>query len=45
MFCLFRGKFDGRDAAVKRILPECFTFADREVCHFQDPFHDVIVTF
>lgn len=27
----FRGKFDGRDAAVKRILPECFSFADREV--------------
>lgn len=26
-----RGKFDGRDAAVKRILPECFSFADREV--------------
>ena len=28
---VFRGKFDGRDAAVKRILPECFSFADREV--------------
>ena len=27
----FRGNFDGRDAAVKRILPECFSFADREV--------------
>lgn len=28
---VYKGKFDGRDAAVKRILPECFTFADREV--------------
>ena len=27
----FRGKFDERDVAVKRILPECFSFADREV--------------
>lgn len=23
--------FDSRDVAVKRILPECFSFADREV--------------
>lgn len=23
--------FDNRDVAVKRILPECFSFADREV--------------
>lgn len=28
---IFRGKFDNRDVAVKRLLPECFTFADREV--------------
>lgn len=26
-----RGMFDTRDVAVKRILPECFSFADREV--------------
>lgn len=28
---VFRGEFDGRDVAVKRLLPECFTIADREV--------------
>lgn len=28
---LHRGKFDDRPVAVKRILPECFSFADREV--------------
>ena len=28
---IYRGKFDERDVAVKRILPECFSFADREV--------------
>ncbi|XP_031563309.1 serine/threonine-protein kinase/endoribonuclease IRE2-like isoform X1 [Actinia tenebrosa] len=28
---VYRGTFDGRDVAVKRILPECFSFADREV--------------
>ncbi|KAM4632624.1 serine/threonine-protein kinase/endoribonuclease IRE2 [Discoglossus pictus] len=28
---VFRGKFDGRLVAVKRILPESFTLADREV--------------
>lgn len=28
---LFRGEFDGRAVAVKRLLPDCFTFADREV--------------
>nr|CAD7429336.1 unnamed protein product [Timema monikensis] len=26
-----RGQFDNRAVAVKRLLPECFTFADREV--------------
>jgi len=26
-----RGMFDGRSVAVKRLLPECFSFADREV--------------
>lgn len=33
MFILFstRGQFDNRPVAVKRILPECFSFADREV--------------
>lgn len=30
-FLLFRGEFDGRAVAVKRLLPDCFTFADREV--------------
>lgn len=28
---VFRGRFDGRCVAVKRILPESFTLADREV--------------
>lgn len=28
---VYRGKFENRDIAVKRILPECFEFADREV--------------
>ncbi|KAJ8404258.1 hypothetical protein AAFF_G00340310 [Aldrovandia affinis] len=28
---VFRGEFDNRPVAVKRILPECFSFADREV--------------
>nr|XP_057921329.1 serine/threonine-protein kinase/endoribonuclease IRE1 isoform X3 [Doryrhamphus excisus] len=28
---VFRGNFDGRHVAVKRILPECFEVADREV--------------
>lgn len=27
----FRGNFDGRDVAVKRILPECVEVAEREV--------------
>ncbi|KAI1896112.1 hypothetical protein AGOR_G00091460 [Albula goreensis] len=27
---VFRGRFDGRRVAVKRILPECFDFAERE---------------
>lgn len=31
MVLFFRGTFDNRDVAVKRLLPECFTFADREV--------------
>uniref|UniRef100_A0A4W6FXA1 Serine/threonine-protein kinase/endoribonuclease IRE1 n=1 Tax=Lates calcarifer TaxID=8187 RepID=A0A4W6FXA1_LATCA len=29
--CDIRGKFDGRHVAVKRILPECFEVAEREV--------------
>ncbi|XP_061941085.1 serine/threonine-protein kinase/endoribonuclease IRE1 isoform X3 [Apis cerana] len=28
---VYRGNFDGRSVAVKRLLPDCFTFADREV--------------
>lgn len=28
---VFKGEFDARSVAVKRILPECFHFADREV--------------
>ncbi|KAM3622873.1 uncharacterized protein V6R79_004194 [Siganus canaliculatus] len=28
---VFRGQFDGRHVAVKRILPECFEVAEREV--------------
>lgn len=28
---VFRGSFEERKVAVKRLLPECFTFADREV--------------
>lgn len=28
---MIRGEFDGRSVAVKRLLPDCFTFADREV--------------
>ncbi|KAF5287499.1 hypothetical protein FQA39_LY04127 [Lamprigera yunnana] len=28
---VYRGEFDKRQVAVKRLLPECFTFADREV--------------
>ncbi|XP_033737119.1 serine/threonine-protein kinase/endoribonuclease IRE1-like [Pecten maximus] len=28
---VYRGRFDNRDVAIKRLLPECFTFADREV--------------
>lgn len=28
---VFRGSFEERSVAVKRLLPDCFTFADREV--------------
>ncbi|XP_050691255.1 serine/threonine-protein kinase/endoribonuclease IRE1-like isoform X2 [Eriocheir sinensis] len=28
---VFRGSFDGRSVAVKRVLPDCFSIADREV--------------
>lgn len=28
---VFKGKFENRQVAVKRLLPECFTLADREV--------------
>ena len=31
LVCTYRGQFDKRQVAVKRILPECFTLADREV--------------
>ncbi|KAJ6653925.1 hypothetical protein lerEdw1_007683 [Lerista edwardsae] len=30
--CVFRGHFDGRRVAVKRLLPECVRLVDREVC-------------
>ncbi|XP_062617880.1 serine/threonine-protein kinase/endoribonuclease IRE1-like [Saccostrea cucullata] len=41
---VYRGKFDNRDVAVKRLLPECFTFADREVelLRESDQHHNVI---
>lgn len=29
--CVFRGHFDDRPVAVKRILPDCYSLADREV--------------
>ena len=39
MSCLcFRGKFESRDVAVKRILSEYVTIADKEVCHFSANF-------
>uniref|UniRef100_H2ZJM4 non-specific serine/threonine protein kinase n=1 Tax=Ciona savignyi TaxID=51511 RepID=H2ZJM4_CIOSA len=28
---VYKGHFDGRAVAVKRVVPECFSFADREV--------------
>ncbi|XP_076074287.1 serine/threonine-protein kinase/endoribonuclease IRE1-like [Mytilus galloprovincialis] len=28
---VYKGRFENRPCAVKRLLPECFTFADREV--------------
>ncbi|XP_015185635.1 PREDICTED: serine/threonine-protein kinase/endoribonuclease IRE1 isoform X2 [Polistes dominula] len=28
---VYKGEFDGRSVAVKRLLPDCFTLADREV--------------
>ncbi len=31
MFFFFRGRFDNRDVAVKRVLAACFSIADREV--------------
>ena len=31
LYVLSRGRFDERPVAVKRLLPECFAFADREV--------------
>lgn len=33
---VFRGRFENRDVAVKRILPECFNVADREVDLLQE---------
>ena len=29
--CFYRGTFDNRDVAVKRVLAACFSIADREV--------------
>ncbi|OQV13573.1 Serine/threonine-protein kinase/endoribonuclease IRE1 [Hypsibius exemplaris] len=37
--CVFRGYFDGRDVAVKRLLPDCFSFADREVALLRESDH------
>lgn len=31
LLLFYRGEFDNRQVAVKRLLPECFNFADREV--------------
>ena len=31
LLIFFRGKFDTRDVAVKRVLAACFSIADREV--------------
>lgn len=28
---MYKGVYDSRDVAVKRLLPECFLVADREV--------------
>ena len=40
----FRGTFEGRAVAVKRLLPECFSFADREVelLRESDQHHNVV---
>ncbi|KAK7113321.1 serine/threonine-protein kinase/endoribonuclease IRE1-like [Littorina saxatilis] len=41
---VYRGTFEGRAVAVKRLLPECFSFADREVelLRESDQHHNVI---
>ncbi|XP_074039419.1 serine/threonine-protein kinase/endoribonuclease Ire1 isoform X2 [Leptinotarsa decemlineata] len=36
---VYRGEFDNRRVAVKRLLPECFTFADREVALLRESDH------
>lgn len=33
---MFRGTFENRFVAVKRVLPECFNFANREVDMLQE---------
>ncbi|GFU30960.1 hypothetical protein NPIL_601761 [Nephila pilipes] len=33
---VYRGKFENRSVAVKRVLPECFSFASREVDMLQE---------
>lgn len=41
---VYRGTFEGRAVAVKRLLPECFSFADREVelLRESDQHHNVV---
>ena len=44
--CVFRGHFDGRDVAVKRLLPDCFSFADREVALLRESdFHPNVIRY
>lgn len=42
----FAGVFDGRDVAVKRLLPDCFSFADREVALLRESdFHSNVIRY
>ncbi|XP_055329422.1 serine/threonine-protein kinase/endoribonuclease IRE2-like [Paramacrobiotus metropolitanus] len=44
--CVFKGQFDGRDVAVKRLLPDCFSFADREVALLKESdFHPNVIRY
>lgn len=43
---VFKGKFENRDVAVKRLLPECFTLADREVALLRESdMHENVVRY